>query len=164
MQTPTCWVAISKPTKRLQPRDHVLVQSFNHPKNIARLNLNMKMRLLPALILFYQMSCTAENIFEKMEPLLKRLSDGETLYGAEDRTLRSLLNEYWDVVCPSDQSCNRNTCNLARTNDWIAYQGYSCAWELLEYFQYEGVEHLGLKSFRTPEMPWIRRRQGHYNP
>jgi hypothetical protein len=110
------------------------------------------------------MSCAAENIFESMESLLKKLSDGATLATSEDKALRKLLAEYWAVKCPSDQICNRNTCNLARTNDWISYHGYSCAAQLLEYFKYEGVKHLSLKSFVEPSKPWVMRRPGHFNP
>lgn len=114
---------------------------------------------------FNLMSCPAENIFEKMESHLKNLSDGVTLSKAEDRVLRNLLDEYWTTTCPIDQPpCNRDICNLARTNDWISYLGYSCAGELLHHFKYEGVKDLCIKELAGPPTPWLARRAGHFNP
>lgn len=110
------------------------------------------------------MSCDAENIFESMEGFLKKLSDGATLATSEDKALRELLNEYWAFECPSDLICNRNTCNLARTNDWIAYHGYSSAAHLLKHFKYIGVKHLNFECFVEPSKPWVMRRPGHYTP
>ena len=98
------------------------------------------------------MSCPAENIFEKMENHLKNLSDGVTLSRADDRALRSLLDAYWVTPpCPIDQPpCNRDTCNLARSNDWITFHGYRDAGQLLDYFEYEGIKNLRLKELAGP--------------
>jgi hypothetical protein len=111
------------------------------------------------------MSCPAENIFEKMECHLKDLSNGVTLSKADDRALRNLLDEYWGVVCPTDQPpCNRDICNIARKLEWAEYHGYKTPAELLESFEYRNVKVLRLKDLPPHSIHWSLRKKGHFNP
>jgi hypothetical protein len=111
------------------------------------------------------MACPAENIFEMMEIHLKNLKDGVTLSKADDRALRSLLDEYWNTKCPIDQPpCNRDICNLARIPTWAEDLRYINAGEILKKFKYDGVKVLRLNDLPAKSINMNSRRKGHYNP
>lgn len=57
------------------------------------------------------MPCEAGRIYFSVESIIKKLSDGIRLEAVEDRKLRDLLDEYWNIECPSERgSCQANTC------------------------------------------------------
>ncbi|ELX7501884.1 hypothetical protein SKP08_001949 [Vibrio fluvialis] len=113
------------------------------------------------------MYCDARSIYLSIESLIQKLSDGITLDSSEDNKLRELLDEYWDIECPSEQgACQANTCMYAAPHSWIEYHGYVSMNELLWYFDYENMKVLELKNKNSVDMlaaKWAR-RPGHYNP
>ena len=109
--------------------------------------------------------CEAEKLFPQIEILIKRLSDGESLSKREDKSLRKLIDEYWEIECPEKQ-CAPNSCPFAKPDDWIEFHGYKTLADLLWYFEYEGIKKLQLKnkgSIDTLDAHWAK-RPGHYNP
>jgi hypothetical protein len=113
-----------------------------------------------------KISCEAENLFVKIQKYLLKLSDETHLSKSEDKELRSLLDEYWNIKCPEGKDCLPNTCSFASPISWVEYHGYTSLGELLWYFEYEGVKKLKLNnksSIDTLDAYWAR-RNGHYNP
>ncbi|EKO3409299.1 hypothetical protein R1U54_001361 [Vibrio fluvialis] len=113
------------------------------------------------------MSCDAERLYLSIEPLIKKLSDGAVLVVEEDKRLRELLDEYWDIECPSEaEACRANSCIYAVPYSWIEYHGYISMNDLLGHFDYENMKVLELKNKNSVDMlgaKWAR-RPGHYNP
>jgi hypothetical protein len=112
------------------------------------------------------MNCKAEILYENMRIYLNKLSDGKTLDKVDDQALRSLLDQYWNVDCPEGATCRPNTCRLAKPEDWIAHHGYTCAGEMLLYFEYEEVTVLKIKerkSIDALDAHWAR-RPGNFAP
>ena len=111
-----------------------------------------------------QIQCEAERYFSSLEKLIKKLSDKTTLQDDDDRKLRNLLDNYWNVECPFD--CVPNRCSYADPKTWIEYHGYTCMADLLLHFEYEELGVLELKDKKSIDAlaaHWGR-RPGHYNP
>lgn len=112
-------------------------------------------------------TCEESSLFDGLCHYLQKLSDGESLSFAEDKSLRRLLDRYWDSSCPAGKPCRANNCQFARIGvPWIEYHGYVALYDLLDHFNYVDVKPLRLKhrpSIDALDASWAR-RPGHFNP
>ena len=110
--------------------------------------------------------CSVQHVALQLEPLLKKLSDGQRLGSRERGNLRASIKEYLNGSCGTQQ-CRHSSCALRAQHDWLTFLKYQDVRDVLDYKKSklsepaprllirEGVETLAMT---------YKRRPGSYNP
>lgn len=110
------------------------------------------------------MSCDAAEFYDRLVPLLQKLSDGKKPKAQERVRLKKLLDKWDSIECPGG-GCTPDLCPYARSPDWVTYHGYPTLYDLINYLDQSRPinEIIQLKAIDMLNAHWAR-RPGHYNP